>query len=1037
MIVIPVLLSLVAVCVVTFVLYLKWTFSYWSKRNVFTFPPSFPFGNAKDQFYKRATFSEQIAEVYKVAKKKGLPYCGYHFFLQPIFVPTDIELVRKILTVDFQHFTDHTNYINEDVDPLSGNLFSLKGAKWKALRSKLTPLFSSGKLKMMFQTLVDCTKDLPTVLDEAVASDSPIDIKDTFARYTTDVIASVGFGIECNCLKNPDNEFREYGKKLIEVEGLQAIKTLFVLLMPKILELARIPNSKKDVQNFFLGLTKETVGYRDKNKYERQDFIQLLMKLRNQEIKTESSTNKNNTNDGIAYYQNGLTMNEIAAQAFVFFFAGFETSSTTLNFMMYELTTHPEIQDKLREEIIQVLAKHDGKITYEAIQEMTYLDKCTYETLRKYPPVPFLPRKCTKSYKVPGSDLTIEKDTVVLIPSYGIHHDPEIYPEPEKYDPERFSDEKKGKRSPFTFLAFGEGPRICIGLRLGLLQTKVGLVAMLKDYKFTLNSKTQLPIKLEPFQFIMTAKGGIWVDPCRFKRNKMIVLLEVFAVTIASFITFVILFYKWNFDYWKRKNVFTFEPTIPFGNFKPTFFRKISSGMLVSQLYKDLRAKGLKYGGLFMFFQPFLLISDLDLIKNILVKDFQSFSDHINYINEKVDPLTGNLFRLSGARWKALRIKLTPTFTSGKIKMMFETIVDCTKHLPGLMDECVGRSEPIDIKETMARFTTDIIGSVAFGIDCNCLKNPDTEFRKYGKRIFEGSFRRRITVLLSFCVPQLLKLFRIPVHDKEMERFFSTIIKDTIDYRENHNIDRKDFLKLLIQLKNQKISLEGKHSNGEAGNTVLYSQDGLSLNEITAQAFVFFVAGFETSSTALTFLMYELVMNLDIQEKLRNEINTVLEKHNGEITYEAIMEMEYLDKCFLEVLRKHPPGTALSRMCTKAYKIPGTGVELKKGDRIFISVYGIHHDPEYYPDPEKFDPERFSEGEKSKRDPFAFLPFGEGPRICIGLRFAAMQVKVAIVALLKDYRFTLNAKTQTPMEYDPVQVIISVKGGVWLNAERL
>ncbi|XP_018319272.1 probable cytochrome P450 6a13 [Agrilus planipennis] len=513
MIVIPVLVSLVAVCVVSFFLYLKWTFSYWSKRNVFTLPPVLPFGNANKQFYRKATFTEEITEVYKVAKKKGLSYCGYHFFFQPTFVPVDVDLVRKMLTVDFQYFTDRTIYVDEDVDPLSGHLFSLKGAKWKALRTKLSPLFSSGKLKMMFQTLVDCSKNLPAVLEEAIASDSPIDIKDTFARYTTDVIGSVGFGIECNCLKNPDNEFREYGKKSVEVKGFDAIKFLFALLSPKILQITRTPNTRKDVENFFLGLTKDTIEYRDRTNFERQDFIQLLMKLRNKEIKVESATNNNSKSDGIAYYQNGLTMNEIAAQAFVFFVAGFETSSTTLNFMMYELATHPEIQDKLREEINQVLAKHDGNITYEAIQEMTYLDMCTFETLRKYPPLPSQQRECTRTYKVPDSDLTIEKGTAVLIPIYAIHHDPEIYPDPEKYDPERFSDEVKKKRSPFAFLAFGEGPRICIGMRLGLLQTKVGLVTMLKDYKFTLNPKTQLPIKFEPFQFVITAQGGIWVEP--------------------------------------------------------------------------------------------------------------------------------------------------------------------------------------------------------------------------------------------------------------------------------------------------------------------------------------------------------------------------------------------------------------------------------------------------------------------------------------------------------------------------------------------
>ncbi|XP_025832389.1 probable cytochrome P450 6a13 [Agrilus planipennis] len=511
---------------------------------------------------------------------------------------------------------------------------------------------------------------------------------------------------------------------------------------------------------------------------------------------------------------------------------------------------------------------------------------------------------------------------------------------------------------------------------------------------------------------------------------------EILAIFIVSIVSFVIIVFKWRFKYWNRKNVYTISPSIPLGNFHDTILRKTSLSMELYHMYNLLRSKGLKYGGIYMFLQPLLLVTDLDLVKDIFVRNFQNFSDHIIYANEKVDPLSGNLFSLKGAKWRALRVKLTPTFTSGKIKMMFETMVNCTKQLRELLDEFVSKSEPIDIKETMARYTTDIIGSVVFGIDCNCLQNSDTEFRKYGKRIFEGSIVKVGKRIASVCVPGLFNYFNIPLNDKGVERFFIKIVKDTIDYREKHHIDRKDFMKLLMELKTQKISLEGKGSD-EENNKVVYSQDGLSLNEITAQAFVFFAAGFETSSTALTFLMYELVMNLDIQEKLRNEINTVLGKHNGEITYDAIMEMSYLDKCFQEILRKHPPAASLSRICTKTYKIPGSDVVLEEGDNVFISVYGIHHDPEFYPDPEKFDPERFSEEEKSKRDPFTFLPFGEGPRICIGLRFAAMQVKVAVVALLSNYKFTLNNKTQTPLEYDPVQFVLSVKGGVWLNAERL
>ena len=85
------------------------------------------------------------------------------------------------------------------------------------------------------------------------------------------------------------------------------------------------------------------------------------------------------------------------------------------------------------------------------------------ETLRKYPAVAGLPRKCTRNFKVPDSDLVIEKGTIIGIPTNGLHWDERYFPNPEKFDPERFTEEEKAKRHHYTYLPFGEGPRVCIG----------------------------------------------------------------------------------------------------------------------------------------------------------------------------------------------------------------------------------------------------------------------------------------------------------------------------------------------------------------------------------------------------------------------------------------------------------------------------------------------------------------------------------------------------------------------------------------------
>lgn len=129
----------------------------------------------------------------------------------------------------------------------------------------------------------------------------------------------------------------------------------------------------------------------------------------------------------------------------------------------------------------------------------------------------------------------------------------------------------------------------------------------------------------------------------------------------------------------------------------------------------------------------------------------------------------------------------------------------------------------------------------------------------------------------------------------------------------------------------------------------------------------------------------------------------------------------------------------INRIAIADYLVPGTTTTIQKGRKIFIPVYGIHHDPEYYPEPEKFDPDRFTENSIQKRHSMAFLPFGNGPRICIGQRFGLMQIKLGLVNILMHYRFTKSDKTNYPVSFDlkSFSVMLAIEGGVILIAEPI
>ena len=133
------------------------------------------------------------------------------------------------------------------------------------------------------------------------------------------------------------------------------------------------------------------------------------------------------------------------------------------------------------------------------------------ESLRKYPPLTDLTRIAEKDYKVEGTQFVIEAGTQVVIPAMSIHHDPEYYPDPETFDPERFTSEESNKRNNFTFLAFGEGPRACIGLRFGMLQAKIGIALLLQNFIFDKCDKTVVPLKFEKHTAVLTPFGGVYL----------------------------------------------------------------------------------------------------------------------------------------------------------------------------------------------------------------------------------------------------------------------------------------------------------------------------------------------------------------------------------------------------------------------------------------------------------------------------------------------------------------------------------------------
>ncbi|CAG9806327.1 unnamed protein product [Chironomus riparius] len=459
------------------------------------------------------------------------------------------------------------------------------------------------------------------------------------------------------------------------------------------------------------------------------------------------------------------------------------------------------------------------------------------------------------------------------------------------------------------------------------------------------------------------------------------------------------------------------KPEFPFGNLRGIGIKHHMIHILARTYNKFSKISSVH--GLYAFLNTTFVVTDLDLVKDILVNNFDVFQNRGLFNSKEHDPLSAHLAALEDQEWRKMRQILTPTYTSGKMKMMFNTVLSVSNQMIEKL-KANDNLGAVEVREVIASFMTDVIGNIAFGLEMHAIEDPNSEFRKMGRKVFgSDNFLGKILLFSNF--RSLARKLRFQLFPPDVSNFFRQLVKDTVEYRRENNIERDDMLNLLM-----KIGTEGRKG-----------EEKLTMDEITAQCFLFFVGGFETSSSTSTFTLFNLSENLDVQDKLRDEIKLVLARHDNEITYEAMREMKYLDMVINETLRIYPPGAIAIREASRDYKVPNTKLIIPKSSMVFIPIYSIQRDPEFYPDPEKFDPQRFAEENIAKRHPMSHIPFCYGPRNCIGYRYGLMQIKIALIQLLINFRFTKTSQTPEKIIYNLKNPVLSPATDIILKLQKI
>jgi len=418
---------------------------------------------------------------------------------------------------------------------------------------------------------------------------------------------------------------------------------------------------------------------------------------------------------------------------------------------------------------------------------------------------------------------------------------------------------------------------------------------------------------------------------------------------------------------------------------------------------------------------PAIWTNSPEILKEIFVKDSAAFIDRP--MLDRTDNIP-HLINMKGEQWKRARSFLAPTFTAAKLKklstIMGERVFTMLEIIDRQVEEEEGGEADMDVNELYQRLTLDTIGQVALAMNVNCQKDQNDRFLK----MVRDSLDRQIdsTVILGSCFPMVEYVLAWWCSKKGRKKTNIVIIdkcREVLRARRANPPAKPpvDVLQLCIEA---------------AG------KDGVNLSEdeIVAHEFIFILAGYETTAAALEFTTYLLAKNPSCQEKLQEEIDSHFPSQDCLVDYDSVGELHYLDQVLHESMRVYPPiPLHIGRWASEEKTI--CGWTIPQGTGVLAALWSLHHDPAFWPDPWKFDPERFAPENRDKIIEMTYMPFGEGPRNCIGRRFALMEAKMALVHMFKRYTIGLSPKTPDPLPIRNKGLTLAVRGDeLWLNIQR-
>lgn len=368
------------------------------------------------------------------------------------------------------------------------------------------------------------------------------------------------------------------------------------------------------------------------------------------------------------------------------------------------------------------------------------------------------------------------------------------------------------------------------------------------------------------------------------------------------------------------------------------------------------------------------------------------------------------------------------------------------------------QSLEINFRHLAGCYSMDVIAKCCFATETNSFDDPNQVFVTFARKFFHvPKFRR----FLAFVYPNWIKrMVGFTANSKDSLNFLSHVARTLLEKRtkkghsSGHQLtgSSKDYLQLLIEAskgqmtkENDFLDNESHHGyeemNGKVNESLAKESEisglkkPISTDEIISNSVLFLAVGYDTTSNLITMTCYSLACDQVVQETLYEELKRTYEDHGGKFDYETISGLKYLDAVISEALRILPPAPAIERRCLEDYTFKSNGIFIPKGSIVTLPIWNMHHDQRFWPEPEKFDPSRFMPENRSKIVPYSYIPFGGGPRNCIGMRFALLEAKLAVAHLILNFKFSPSANTDIPLDLSPTTSLLTPKR-VFLGVEE-